>query len=158
MAINYISQSEEAESKYLYFILGVSAATLGYALEHGQAPACEFKYALYLFAVFAWLLSFYLGVRAVQYRLSTVNLMANAEQLSEGIEMARKNLPSHLLQKLENEYSEAIATSNLALTKQGDKFQNHLAWQFRLIVAGALAYTGWRLMPLAMTVASATTP
>ena len=149
MTISYTAQSEEAESKYLYFIMGASAAALAYALEHGQAPALGLKYALYLSSVLAWLSSFYLGLRSVQYRLSSINLLANAEQLSEQMQLARKNLPPQLLCKLENNYLAAIESSNNALTTQANKFQKYSDWQFKLIASGAVFYTSWQLLPLA---------
>jgi hypothetical protein len=149
MTNSYTAQSEEAESKYIYFIMGASAAALAYALEHGQEPALGLRYALYLSSVLSWLSSFYLGLRAVQFRLSSINIMANAEQFSEQMQLARKNLSAQLLSKLENEYLAAIESGNNALATQACKFQIYNDWQFRLIAFGAMFYTGWKLLPLA---------
>ena len=149
MSISHASQSEEAESKYLYFILGVSTATLAYALEHGQPPSYDIQYALYLFAVFSWLFSFFLGLRAVHRRLDLLNLMANSEQLSESIQMARKSLPVAMLSQMETQYMETITNTNIALNNKSKQFQTYLSWQFRLIMLGAAAYTAWRLAPMA---------
>jgi hypothetical protein len=151
MSNMYTAQSEEAESKYLYFIMGASAAALAYALEHGQEPVLGLRYALYLASVLSWLSSFYLGLRSVQYRLSSINLMANAEQMSEQMQLARKNLPTQMLGKLENEYLAAIESGNNALATQARNFQIYNDWQFRLIAFGALFYTGWQLLPLAIS-------
>jgi hypothetical protein len=144
------AQAEEAESKYIYFVLAASGASLGYVLEkHSEARGLTLSYSVLLMAVFCWLLSFLFGLRAAQHRITSLNLMANVELLERMLQTARRNMPPAEVQRYEVQFSENIKATNQALDVQSKRFHSYVSWQFRLLAGGALAYTSFHLLPLA---------
>ena len=148
MTTTHASQAAETASKYIYFVLAAIAAALGYTVEHAESPAYTVRYLLFPAASFSWILSFYLGLRGTQERLTSLNLMANIEQLETGMNLARKNLDTLSLKKFESDFCQSIIRTNKALEQRGASFETYISWQFKLLAVGAISYMGWKMLPL----------
>lgn len=146
---NSDTQAAESESKYIYFILAASGGALGFTLEkHAQAQGLTVTYSVLLLATFSWLLSFLFGLRAIQHRITSLNLLANAEQIEVALQMARKNMAAIEIKPFEAQFAETIENTNNALDLQGKRFNSYVMWQFRLLMLGSVAYTAFHLFPL----------
>lgn len=148
MSDKHAAASSEAESRYIYYLLAASGAALGFTLEKASATGTSLEYALFLATTFSWLLSFYFGLRAVQFRLTALNVLANAENLEQGTLNAKKLLPQANHAELDRKFLESVDLANKALARTSEKFAIYLAWQFRLISTGAVSYVAWKLLPL----------
>ena len=148
MSDKHAAVSSEAESRYIYYLLAASGAALGFTLEKAPTLETSFQYALFLITTFSWLLSFYFGLRAVQFRLTALNVLANAENLEQSTINAKKLLPQAHHAELDQKFFDSVALTNEALAKTSDRFANYLSWQFRFVAFGAIAYVAWKLLPL----------
>lgn len=147
MSIKYAAISDEAESRYVYYLLAASAAALAYTLEKSPLRAFSFEYANFLLIVFSWAGSFYFGTRAAQTRINAFNLMANAETIETNTVAAKSIVSPAEYVQLHTKYINHVHDTNTALSLTSDRFSTYLKWQFRLLLLGSFAYLIWKLLP-----------
>ena len=147
MTMKYASTSDDAESKYIYYLLAASAAALAYTLEKSPLRAISFEYATFLLIIFSWSSSFYFGMRAAQNRILAFNLMANAETIERNTLGAKAIVSPTEYAQLHTKYIDHVRGTNEALSLTSDRFSIYLVWQFRLLLVGSFAYLVWKLLP-----------
>lgn len=147
MTIKYAAISDEAESKYVYYLLAVSAAALAYTLEMSPLRAFSFEYATFLLIIFSWAGSFYFGMRGAQTRINLLNLMANAEMIEKNTVAAKAIVSPAEYAQMHIKFIEHVQGTNSALSLTSDRFSTYIVWQFRLLLLGSLAYLVWKLLP-----------
>ena len=86
-------------------------------------------------------------MRAAQTRINAFNLMANAETIERNTVAAKTIVSPTEYAQLHTKYIDHVQGTNDALSLTSDRFSAYLAWQFRLLLFGSVAYLVWKLLP-----------
>tara|TARA_R100000322_G_scaffold97441_1_gene61373 strand:+ start:1451 stop:1903 length:453 start_codon:yes stop_codon:yes gene_type:complete len=130
----------ENQAKYTYFLLAGAAAAIGFSLTQTRELALSPTHLPLGAALLCWAASFFCGCKQLQYVTST--LYDNAELLK--VETGRHPLTGG--------HPEAIrvgsTTLRAALEKSINRGSLFGAWQFRLLIYGALLYIAWHIFEM----------
>lgn len=127
----------EHHHKYAYFLLAAAGAAIALAVTQTHGQALAWSQVPLAVAVVAWALSFWAGCRHLHY-VGTV-LVSNGEllQVQSGADPDIGPNPVLISARAQG-IRAALATNSAAAA-------SHSTWQFRLFVAGGVAYVAWHV-------------
>jgi len=121
----------EAQNRYAYFLLAATGGAIALVVNQTQDVVLSTSQIPLLFAVLLWGASFFCGCRHLAYVSSA--LYANAELLET-------RSGEHQLAGSDPRLIEVVAAKFLEVAEENANRGNRYAqWQFRLLVAGAIA-------------------
>jgi hypothetical protein len=126
----------EGQDKYIYFLLAVAGAAIGFAVTQTQTATLSFSKIPLGFAVAFWAFSFYCGCRQL---LQGANILFANYQFIRMQEGTHPQFPPH------PDLIREIATT---LEEQADKAGTWGKLQFRSLIAGAMFFIGWHILEM----------
>jgi hypothetical protein len=130
----------EAQSKYVYFLLGAIGACIAFAVNQTHEAKLVWSQLPLAGAVLCWLLSFISGCIHLQF-LAT-NTLANFEllRIADGVHPEVGWNPE----------ARAAASEGIrdAMKSNARVVVSAARWQFRLLVAGAVLYIVWHVIEM----------
>ena len=130
----------EGQTKYTYFLLAGAATAIGFSLTQTGESALSPTHLPLGIALLCWAASFFCGCKQLQYVASTLYSNAELLKIHAGRHPQVGNHP-HDIQ---------IGHEMLARTleKSGVRSGRFGAWQFRLLIYGALLYIAWHIFEM----------
>ena len=136
-------QLNEAHSKYVYYLLAVAAAAIGFAVHRSSGQVIEWTHSVLLVAVAFWLWSFAAGCQNRRYFTST--LYANIVLLM-GRDGTLPGIPSDPAMK-----DAACDGIRKAAEENSNRMNRYGHLQFYLLICGGLAFLIWHIVEMATT-------
>jgi hypothetical protein len=130
----------QVQEKHDYFLLAAAGAAIGFALAQTKDAHLGWDHALLGVAVLSWGLSFYAGCRRLSYVDS--NLWVNAE-LRTIMRGEHPEVGAH-----PQRVAAAAEGTRIAFDRNMTTGRKWGIAQFRLLIAGALAYVGWHILQM----------
>ncbi len=126
--------------RLVYFLLAADGAAIGLALNQTQSAPIVWSQIPLALAVICWGLSFFFGIRYLQYRLS--NLYANLTllEVQSGQYQESGNNPQ-LIDAMSNGIREAMKFNE----KRASIF---FFLHYRLLILGAILYIAWHILEM----------
>jgi len=134
-------QHGAAHDKYTYFLLAAAGAAIGFAVQKTEGASLGWSLLACGLAVLSWGLSFYFGCKSISLVKSAMHANYGLLQLRQGLHPAQ---PSH-----PQELQIAMSSVRSSLEQQVNKGAFYYAWQFRLLVAGAMFFLVWHVQKIA---------
>lgn len=136
-----------AQEKYTYFMLAISASAIAFSVQKTELSIFDWSLFPVGVAVILWGASFYCGCRCLIWISATLGANYSLLQLSNR---------THSMQPPEGEPLEAAYQgSERAMRQNSQQAGRYSIWQFRLIIAGAVAFLIWHVLEIvARTTAS----
>ncbi len=123
----------ETQSQYAYALLAAAAAAIGFAVTQTQTAKIGWVHAPLAVAAICWAGSFYSGCRHVGFVISGLYANAGLIDLQSG-----GYKPSQGLIDTQNHLRSIVKA-----TSDGSNRFAH--WQFRLLIAGSIAFIAWHV-------------
>jgi len=125
------NRHSDAQSKYAYFLLAISAATIAFAIQ--RTEGATFTNSLYpvLIAILLWAYSFYCGIQHVLL----LNLLVRTNR-----ELIQLRMDEHPEQPKAQYKDQAIKTLKESFEKINDKAASYINSQLIYIGLGAFVY------------------
>lgn len=131
-------EHQTAQSKYAYFLLGVAAAAVAFAIQRTSGMLITWWLLPAGLAVVAWGLSFYFGCRHLEAVQSALFANFGLLNIQDGNDPIVRNHPQAM--ELANETIRPIIESH------SNRAALHARWQFRMLVLGALLFLLWHVL------------
>jgi hypothetical protein len=131
----------DSQSKYVYFLLAATGASLAYGLQKLDGVALTWWVSPGLFALALWLLSLFSGCKYVTSVQSAMYSNYLLLQLQQGTHPAQPRGPQETQIALEITRQAIDTTNNTART--------FFRLQFWLLSCGVLIFTMWRVLEMA---------
>lgn len=129
----------DAQDKYVYFLLAAVGAAVAFSLSQTNGAKLAWSHLPLGGALLLWAASFVAGCRHLQYAQST--LYANAEYFRVlGGEHPHVGANPRIMA--------AAAGITDAAEENSSRAGKWGRWQFRLFVAGCLAYVAWHILEM----------
>ncbi len=130
-------QHRDGQSKYVYFLLAVSASAIGFSVQKTTGSVFLWQQLPLGFAVSFWSLSFYFGCRHI--KSTQVALAANLNYLKVAAAAAESY-------ETENKHQEAIDFHISEMQSSGSKARDTEKYQFGFLVTGFISFLAWHLL------------
>jgi hypothetical protein len=133
-------QHQASQDKYTYFLLAASGAAIGFAIQKTDGLLLSWWLAPVGLAIICWGASFFCGCKNIVWVQTSIYANSTLLQLKAGTHPEQPPYP---------EYTKvAISGVRSALDSNIKKAQSFGAWQFRLLIAGAISFIGWRVLEM----------
>jgi hypothetical protein len=130
----------EAKNKYTYFLLAAAGAAIGFAVQKTEGLPLSWWLVPVALATVAWAGSFYCGCRNLSWLGAAVAANHALLQLRQG---------SHPQQPPHPELVDAaLRGTSGALAGNIGKAESYAAWQFWLLIVGAVFFIAWRVLEM----------
>jgi hypothetical protein len=135
-------QHRTGQDKYTYFLLAVAASAVAFSVQKTDGMKIAYSLIPLGGAILLWGLSFYFGVKNIVWVQSSIYANFNLLQLKNGV---HPNQPAHPV-----EQKAAMEGVSSAMEKNSKKAQFYGAWQFRLLIAGAVLFLIWHILEMVL--------
>ena len=136
----------EGERKYTYFLLAAAGAALALGAEQTRAGGMSWSQLPLGVAALLWAASFFSGCRHLQCGLWTLGANAAWFRIGRGEQREVGDDPERI--------KAAMNTVAQAMEDSGIQAKRFCIWQFRLLVAGGVAYLAWHVLEMCLRTAS----
>lgn len=133
-------QHQTSHEKYTYFILAAAGAATGFAVQKTEGLHLSWWLAPAGLALVCWGISFYYGCKNVEWVQSVNYANYSLLQLRAGVHPAQPDHPERT--------QVAISGVQAALDGNVTQAQFYSIWQFRMLIAGAVSFIGWRVLEM----------
>ena len=130
--------TREGQDKYTYFLLAAAGAAIAFAVTQSATATLSWSKLALGLAVLSWAMSFYAGCRQI---VDVTNVMRANYDLLRVEEGLHPQFPNH---------PQVVEVLTEATQEMADKTGRWGAWQFRLLVLGAIAYVLWHVLEMAL--------
>jgi len=130
----------ESQLKYSYFLLAAAGAAIAFALKQTETAPILLRQIPLGFAVGCWALSFYFGCKYLSWAHATLLSNAALHQIQRGTFTEFPLPPGEAAARFAEEEFRKITYTNA----EGASWRAQ--WQFRLLIAGAIAYIVWHVL------------
>jgi hypothetical protein len=134
------NQLRTAQDKYTYFLLAATGAAIALAINQTQGSALSWSQIPLAIAVLCWGLSFFFGVRHVEYVNSTLYANASLIRVQQG-EDPNVGVHPQMMAAASEGIRDAIDFNVHRASRYG-------RWQFWALIAGALFYIAWHVLEM----------
>jgi hypothetical protein len=131
----------DSQSKYVYFLLAATGASLAYGLQKLDGVALTWWASPGLLALGLWLLSLFSGCKHVTSVQSVMYSNYLLLQLQQGAHPAQPRTPQ--------ETQIAIGITRKAIETKNNTARTFFRLQFWLLFFGVLIFTAWRVLEIA---------
>ncbi|HEY6896128.1 MAG TPA: hypothetical protein VI279_02620 [Rhodocyclaceae bacterium] len=133
-------QHQASQDKYTYFLLAAAGAAIGFAVQKTEGLHLSWWLLPVGLAIVCWGVSFYYGCKHVTWVQTAIYANYHLLQLKAGVHPEQPPHPQ-LTQA-------AVAGVSQAITTNVANAQFFGIWQFRMLIAGAIFFIGWRLLEM----------
>ena len=133
---NLSNLQNQAQTKYTYYLLSVSAAAIAFAVHKTSGSALSWTQIPLGSAVFFWCLSFYYGCKTAQYDIEFININWKLVSLSDP---DFSDLPKT---------ADSFQHGKDLLDTKGRDIDRSKKYQFGFIIAGALMFIFWHIIEM----------
>ncbi len=138
--LELIKRHSESHSKYVYFLLAATGASLGYALQKIEGASFTWWTAPVVAALVSWLASFYCGCRLITATQTAISANYIELQLKSGVHPKQPDHPQ-LLQA-------ALDGTGTAMKSSLSRASKYFDWQFGFLALGVVLFIAWRLLDM----------
>ena len=133
-------QHQASQDRYTYFLLAASGAAIGFAIQKTDGLLLSWWLVPAGVSIVCWGASFFCGCKNIVWVQTSIYANYNLLQLKSG---------NHPEQPPYQQYTEAaISGVKSALDSNVKKASFFGIWQFRLLIAGAVIFIGWRILEM----------
>lgn len=132
-------QFKASQERYVYFLLAAAASAIGFAMTQSKVEPLEWMHLPLGISVFLWSLSFFAGLRFVEYSSSVT--FQNQNYLAFKREL--KSLPETRAAELFVEFKSRL---DKTVEKQIGKMKLYGNMQSICLLVGALLYILWHIL------------
>jgi len=132
--------------RFVYFLLAGAAAAIGFGLTQAQGQALSIFHVPLGLALVSWGMSFWFGCR-----------FARSSDVMIGLNLAMVRLKTGadpLVLRDPEQAAERLAYIDVEFDKRQRQGTYEARWQYRLLLAGALLFGGWRFLEMWAAAAS----
>lgn len=133
-------QHQTSQDKYTYFLLAAAGAAIGFAVQKTEGLHLSWWLLPVGLAIVCWGISFYYGCKNVNWVQTTIYANYSLLQLKAGVHPEQPPHPQLT--------EAAIAGVRNAIATNAANAQFFGIWQFRMLIAGAIFFIGWRLLEM----------
>jgi hypothetical protein len=137
-AHDFEKRQNESALKYIYFLLGLTGAGIGFVVQKLDGQRFDLAGTLLLIGAATWLLSLLLGICSLEQEVKMKGINTEIAHYLAEVEAAKKGVHEGHLAGLHQAYG----------THAG-KAHKHLKWQFRTLIFGAALVISWRVVEMA---------
>jgi hypothetical protein len=130
-------QHQTGQDKYTYFLLAAAGAAIGFAVQKTEGLKLSLWLLPVVAAILCWGSSFFFGCKNLSWVQTSIYANYSLLQLKAGVHPEQPPHPQLV--------PVAISGVLIALDKNVRKAQFYGLWQFRLLIAGAVFFIGWRV-------------
>jgi len=134
------SAHSAGQDKHTYFLLAAAGAAIGFAVQKTEGLPLTWWLLPVALATACWGISFFFGCKNITWVQTSIMANYNLLQLRQG---SHPEQPPH-----QTLVDAAIRGVENAFDKNSTKAQFYGIWQFRLLVAGAVFFIGWRVLEM----------
>lgn len=140
--LQFHKQHSIGQERYTYFLLAVTASAVAFAVQ--KTGGLKITYSLIPLgaAIFLWGISFYCGVKNINWVQASTAANYSLLQLEKGVHSDQPDDPTVF-----EAAKRGIAS---ALQSNIKKAEFHGKLQFRLLIAGAVLFLSWHILEMVL--------